>query len=206
MKSFFTIWTWSLSIIAPLWTTTFAFADKLQVQAPTATTSTAGKAALVLEDIQGPVFIEAPINWWPYLATGLGSLALFTLIWWFVKKRQERVAPFSPSTVALSKIDDITGLQEQAPLLYVSQLSTITRQYIEQRFAISSSKTTRQFFHSIDASENLPLGYDKTFFTKFFGLFDTTKFAHRPPTPEEVLNIERAIRDFIQKGGDDALS
>lgn len=206
MKSLLTIPTGATVFTALLASTTSSFAENLQLQSTKAPAVLNSTAPLKLEDIQGPVTIAEPINWLLYSAICLTVLCLLAMIWWFIKR--PKPGPPSPSSaqVALQQIEQISGLQQEDPLLYVAQISLITRGYIEKRFAISSSQTTSQFFQSLQTNKHIPKEYNQEFFRKFFGLFDMTKFAKRPPTPEEIHSIEQAIRDFITQGGDNALS
>lgn len=206
MKSFLNISQWRVLILTLLFSATSAFAEGLQLQAPSSPSTSGAEKPLTLEDIQGPVSIADPVNWWLYLAIGLGIVATVAALWWFIKKRKKTPMLPSATAIALQKIKDISILQEDAPLLYVSKISLITREYIERRFAIPSSKTTGQFFQSLTTNSQMPQGYDQEFFKEFFSLFDTAKFAHRTPSVEEVKNIEQAIQNFIHKGGDNALS
>lgn len=205
MKGFFNISKWTLPTPF-IFLTTWAFAENLQLQPPSSSPALGADAPLTLEDIQGPISIVDPVNWWIYIAIACVVTLLVASSWWLIKKRKKVVPLPSATKIALQQMDDISDLQKEAPLLYVAKISIITREYIARRFAISSSKTTKQFFQSLGKSNQMPQEFDQEFFTKFFNLFDTAKFAHRKPRPEEVKNIEQALRNFIHKGGDNALS
>lgn len=206
MKTIFNSSLWSVLLVTLFFCSTWVCAENLQLQTPNTPPLAGSNTPLSLEDIQGPVSIAEPVNWWMYCAISLGIVMSLVLLLWFLKRRKKTIPPPSFAKIALQKMEDISPLQKDDPLLYVSKISIITREYIEKRFSIPSSKTTGQFFQSLEKSSQIPQAYDHDFFKKFFSLFDMAKFAQRSPTSEEIKKIEDAIRDFIHKGGDNALS
>ncbi len=85
-------------------------------------------------------------------------------------------------------------------LLYMDQASQILRRYIESLFAIRSTrKTTREFFASLNDSDESPLLEYRRELKNCLEQADMAKFAHLVPDFQHMEQMEEAVRAFITR-------
>ncbi len=152
-----------------------------------------------LYDIYAPIPIDAPSS--TLFITGgavLCAIIILTLIFLFIRRKKETNRPYWQKT--LQQIDTLRPLQNSESPLYIEKIDTLLRHYIANRFALhSTSQTTSEFFHSKELQNNSELqGFHKEL-RSLFDQADMIKFAHLPPTREQLTEIEDAVRLFIRQ-------
>lgn len=160
-----------------------------------------GQQPVELIDIYGVVPTKAPL---PSLYIALAVLALVLLagLLFYLKKRR-KVAPeipVLPWDQALQDLAEARSLQKKAHgLLYMERASQILRRYIEQRFAIQSTKqTTREFLRSLAGSKGLELKEHRADLQSCLEQADLAKFAHKSQGEESIKAVETAVTGFVQ--------
>ncbi len=155
-----------------------------------------------LRDIHGPLpTLEYP----PYLmetAIALLILLLVALLIFFLKRRKKpQPPPVSPWDKALMELAEARQLMSSGQsLLYMDQASQILRRYIESLFVIRSTrKTTREFFASLNNSDNSPLYEYRAELRDCLEQADMAKFAHLVPDFQHMEQMEEAVRVFITR-------
>lgn len=154
-----------------------------------------------LIDIYGVVPTKAPV---PYLYIGIGLLALLLLagLLFWLKKRQKPTPEIQipPWDRALQDLAEARSLQKKAHgLLYMEKASQILRRYIEQRFAIQSTKqTTSEFLRSLAGPRGKELKEHRADLQSCLEQADLAKFAHKSQGEESIKAVETAVTGFVQ--------
>ncbi len=157
-----------------------------------------------IHDIYGPLPLPEPAVWPLYLAAVLGGVILLALLVYYLKSRKKKVSPrIAPHQTALADLRAArTYLDAEHSLLYAERISEILRRYVEQRFAIHSTRqTTTEFLQSIRGgqgstpallphAESLQVCLEQC---------DLAKYAHKPANIEQMEKIEISVRHFIEK-------
>ena len=161
-----------------------------------------------IRDIYGPIELRDRPRMLLY-GTIIGLLlfaaaALFLLL----KRRKRSTAPQLPSwDRALAELTEArTLLTADKPLLYMTRVSLILRNYIESRFAVKSTRqTTGEFLQDLNTSSADPLikNYRNELQT-CLEQCDMAKFAHQIPMEEKMKLVEDAIVSIIHKTRPDA--
>jgi len=157
----------------------------------------------VLRDIYGPVPItERP----PYLliagTTCLVLLAAAALIWFLKKRTPPPPPPLLPWEKALLELADARKeLSPEKALAYMDRISQILRTYIEERFAVQSTRqTTREFLQGLTAVGTIsPLRPHKSALQACLEQADMAKFAHHVPDSASLEKMEEAVTAFIKR-------
>jgi hypothetical protein len=157
-----------------------------------------------IHDIKGPLPLSETNH---FLIFGLGILALLiivALLFIFLKRlRQPQPVTSTPDVIALSELDQARILMtvDQA-LAYADRLSNILRQYIENRFRIRSTRqTTQEFFSGLQSGATIAEVDIKNHAQDLQGCLeqcDMAKFAHDAPNPDSMMQMDLAVRTFIE--------
>lgn len=164
-------------------------------------------------DIKQPLAVSYTLwDWlrdhWVWVVVGLVVLLIIGGIIWYIRSRpkKEVVVPvvkvyLPPHTIALNKLQELRAKklwQQEEVKLYYSELSDIIRDYIEQRYAISTQeKTTDEIFAGIrhlDIKDE-----NRNQLKQILKLSDLVKFAkERPVAAENELTMDTAISFVTQ--------
>ena len=153
-------------------------------------------------DIYGVVPTKTAV---PYLYIVLGTLAFLVavaLVYWFLQRRGRQVAlPVIPAWErALADLNEAKALQTTAQgRLYMDRVSQILRYYIEQRFAVKTTrKTTREFLFSLRNTSSIELNHYRAELQHCLEQADMAKFAHLVSDEQNLLAMEQAVTTFVQ--------
>ncbi|MFT5699737.1 MAG: hypothetical protein ACI8ZB_002603 [Desulforhopalus sp.] len=153
-------------------------------------------------DIYGVIPTKASV---PYLYIILGALVLLLagalIYWWLKKRRRAYSAPVIPPWErALTDLAEAKALQIRGQgRLYMDRASQILRNYIEQRFAIKTTrKTTREFLYSLGGRTGSDLSNYRVELQSCLEQADMAKFAHQVQDEKNLLVMEQAVSTFVQ--------
>jgi len=161
-----------------------------------------------IRDIYGPLELRDSPRMLLY-GTIIGLLlfaaaALFLLL----KRRKRSTAPqIPPWERALAELTEArTLLTADKPLLYMTRVSQVLRNYIESRFAIKSTRqTTGEFLRDLNTSSADPLIKNcRDELQTCLEQCDMAKYAHQIPMEKKMKLVEDAIVGFIKKTRPDA--
>lgn len=159
-----------------------------------------------IRDIHGPL----PIPEYPYralllLVAAVLLLVLLGCIYIFWKRRRSMPAVrISAAQKAMAELDDTRAFMntEQA-LFYMEKVSDILRRYIEGRFSIPCTrKTSSEFMQMLHARGSAEINQLQLFSSELkncLEMCDMAKFSGRRPIHEEMVQVDQAIRIFIEK-------
>ncbi|PHR29788.1 MAG: hypothetical protein COA36_02735 [Desulfotalea sp.] len=157
--------------------------------------------ALDLYDIYGVVPTKGRLPYLYILLAVLVVLVVAALVFWFFKRRGRRcVAPVIPPWErALADLEDAKTYQSNGQgRLYMDRAGQILRYYIEQRFAIKTTrKTTGEFLCSLRDSSDTKLGLYRGELQSCLEQADMAKFAHQIPDEQNLLVMEQAVVTFV---------
>lgn len=152
-------------------------------------------------DIYGVVPTKASI---PYLYILLGTLLVIVagaLLYWWLKKRGKRnFTPIIPAWErAMTDLNAAKSLQNQEQgRAYMDRASQILRHYIEQRFAIKSTRqTTAEFLYSLDGENRSELTNYRPELQDCLEQADMAKFAHKQQNEQNLVVMEEAVATFV---------
>ncbi|MFT5728473.1 MAG: hypothetical protein ACI8PB_002627 [Desulforhopalus sp.] len=152
-------------------------------------------------DIYGVVPTKASI---PYLYIILGTLLIIVagaLLYWWLKKRGKRIfTPIIPAWErAMTDLNAAKSLQNQEQgRAYMDRASQILRHYIEQRFAIKSTRqTTAEFLYSLGGKNSSELTNYRPELQDCLEQADMAKFAHKQQNEQNLVVMEEAVTTFV---------
>ena len=157
--------------------------------------------AMELYDIYGVVPTRASV---PYLYIIVGALLVLllgALAYWFYKRKKR--APFAPVIPpwerALTELEAAKMFQNSSQgRLYMDRASQILRDYIEQRFAIKTTrKTTREFLYGLGGQSDSELSNYRVELQRCLEQADMAKFAHQIQDEENLVMMEQAVSTFV---------
>lgn len=158
--------------------------------------------ALQFYDIYGVVPTKASI---PYLYIILGTLLVLVagaLVYWWLKKRGKKVfTPIIPAWErAMTDLKAAKSLQNREQgRVYMDRASQILRRYIEQRFAMKSTRqTTAEFLSSLGREKSSELTNFRPELQDCLEQADMAKFAHKDQNEETLLGMEEAVATFVR--------
>lgn len=197
-----------LAMPAPLWAAKQQRAEEteiLKLHSPATQGAVSQKQERAdIRDIKGPLPLDEGTPSLPYVGAALIALCLISaLLFWWWKRRTTPPEPVQqPGEQALAALATAERLLTEGELLaYAEQISTILRHYIEQRFAIHSTRqTTREFFTSLErgnTATTIALQMHKKQLQHCLEQCDMAKFAHMPPSRDMMQQAGQAIRTFI---------
>lgn len=157
-----------------------------------------------IQDIYGPLATDHP----PLLALGFGLAAILILlvaaIYLFRKKKKIPAPSVSACAQALAELAAVRPLMtDEHALHYMEKVADILRRFIEMRFvAPITTRTTGEFFSALLADQALADRLIEPFRSEIrlcLERCDMAKFAHQPPTHAEMIEIDSAIRNMLEK-------
>lgn len=159
-------------------------------------------SALEFYDIYGVVPTKAAI---PYTYIILGVLLVLiagALLYWWLKKREKKVfTPIVPPWErAITDLKEAKSLQNREQgRAYMDRASQILRHYIEQRFAIKSTRqTTGEFLYSLGGENDSELANYRTELQNCLEQADMAKFAHKEQDEQNLVVMEEAVTTFVR--------
>lgn len=163
-----------------------------------------GQPAGDIYDIKGPVPIQTGHPLLIRILAGLAVLLVIGLLfmWWW-KKHYRRQRAMQAHEVALAMLDEARRLKDPARArVFAARIADILRGYIEDRFFLSARRqTTREFIDSLtDGSRVVPpeLAAHSRDLRIWLEHCDMAKFACYAPSAETMVEMEKAVRDFIE--------
>lgn len=158
-----------------------------------------------IRDIRGPLTSEDGSFLALILSAGALLLIILAGLFLFWKNRRHPPAPPVPAgEAALAELNSIgTLMTVDRTLFYMERISDILRHYIEARFFIPfTRKTSREFLQSLQTTDSTTVSAIRPFLPEMQNclvICDKAKFSHRLPNHEEMVQVELAIRGFIEK-------
>ncbi len=154
-------------------------------------------------DIYGPLPLPGAPNWPLYLGAAAVAVILVALIVYYLRRPgstpRQQIQPHTEALAELAQARDL--LEENASVAYAARASAILRQYIEQRFALSStSRTTGEFLAAVEAaksSADSPLHQHRQLLGAFLHQCDLAKYAGKTATRAQLEEMEHTVRRFI---------
>ncbi len=145
-------------------------------------------------------------DWAPFMALGLGLLALGILLYFvFRKPRKEleiykRAVPkLPPHEIAIQKLDELRAeaLWQKGELkAYYSRLTYIIREYLEHRFHLKALESTSD--EIVDSFRQLPVDEEKkAAITRLLYAADLVKFAKAVPEEDAHDRHWENVRQFV---------
>jgi hypothetical protein len=157
--------------------------------------------ALEFYDIYGVVPTKAAI---PYTYIILGVLLVLiagALLYWWLKKRKKKVFTriVPPWEKAITDLKEAKLLQNREQgRAYMDRASQILRHYIEQRFAIKSTRqTTGEFLYSLGGEKDSELANYRPELQNCLEQADMAKFAHKEQDEQNLVVMEEAVTTFV---------
>jgi hypothetical protein len=150
-----------------------------------------------IRDIRGPKFI-APAWAWPAAIAAAVLLALCGY-WLWRRQRRSRARVLTPFEIAIKGLEDIRGLMLPGSAReFSTQVSSIVRTYIEQRFDVTATRrTTEEFLRDLLESSNASLARHRTPLGEFLYQCDVVKFAAASLTTENMESLRQSARAFV---------
>lgn len=153
-------------------------------------------------DIYGVVSTRAAVPYFYIICGALLLLAAGLLAYWFYKKKGRTVAApiIPPWERALADLGEAKALQSAAQgRLYMDRVSQILRYYIEQRFAVKTTRqTTREFLSSLRNAAGFELNNYRAELQHCLEQADMAKFAHQVSDEQNLAVMEQAVAAFVQ--------
>ena len=153
--------------------------------------------------IYDPVALPEPLQWYYYLGICLALAALGIIIFMFFKRRKPQPVPQIPlHERTLAELNQARKyLEQNDSLAYTRKVSSILRNYLENRFAIKSTRqTTVEFLGSLEkistTSKSLLMPHRQSL-QICLEMCDLAKYAHKPAGRENMEKLEQSIRSFI---------
>ncbi|HSZ24072.1 MAG TPA: transmembrane domain-containing protein [Cytophagaceae bacterium] len=162
--------------------------------------------AKAIKDIKPP--LEVPFSWkevMPYIIGGLIVVAIIALIYYFIKRRKKKAMVNVAQIIkrpahevaleALQKLENEKVWQQGNNKYFHSELSDITRTYIENRFGINAMEHTTD--EIINGLKTFLTSESKEKIKQVLVLSDLVKFAKAQPISiENELSLHNAY-DFV---------
>lgn len=163
------------------------------------------QAATDIRDIKPPE--EVPFDWRPYgigaaAVVGVGLLGAGLFYWLNRPRRQRRLPPRPADEVALAALGALRAqrLTEAGRFgEYYVRLSSIVRQYLEERFQLRAPEMTTEEFLSAAANDSRLVPPQRRLMAEFLSQADLVKFARHFPTLVDAENAYQAARRFVEE-------
>ncbi|WP_136796076.1 DUF4381 domain-containing protein [Desulfosediminicola ganghwensis] len=170
--------------------------------APASTTSANVPASL--HDIHGPLQTAEPVPWLFYGLIALLAIGILAGIWWwFTRRAKPTPAAIPPSVKARDELMRAREMMTpELQLRYMEVISSILRNYLEQRFQLPTTRqTTREFFSTIarGSSKHSDLKRYGDDLKSCLEQCDMAKFAHCSRTIEGLQEMEDSVLRFINR-------
>ena len=164
-------------------------------------------------DIKSIIPVEKPTDYfWLYVLLGfLGIVGIGILVYYFIKKKQiqkneaDEILFASPIEKALSQLQSLEGKelwQKGETKAYYSELTDITRYYLEEAIAIPAMESTsNELFQTLKTTvkkRKIKLSQDVLEkFKKVMSNADLVKFAKSKPLDFEIENDKKMVDSFL---------
>ena len=164
-------------------------------------------------DIKAIIPVEKPTDYfWLYVLLGfLGIVGIGILVYYFIKKKQiqkneaDEILFASPIEKALSQLQSLEGKelwQKGETKAYYSELTDITRYYLEEAIAIPAMESTsNELFQTLKTTikkRKIKLSQDVLEkFKKVMSNADLVKFAKSKPLDFEIENDKKMVDSFL---------
>lgn len=165
-------------------------------------------AGAEIRDIKGP--LTFPGSWKIFAYVGIPIIVLcaaFFLISRLNKKKPDAAAPSRPAHEAayeaLNELKRKNLLKTGDIKRFYSELSTIARRYIENRFGLRAPEMTTEEFLSSLKDRNELRSEHKTLLREFLSHCDMVKFAKYNPANKEIEASIEAAERFIDQTRED---
>jgi hypothetical protein len=141
-------------------------------------------------------------HWYRHLPLAGGILlgvALFSLLVAASLRRVRAPTPVPPHERALRELEVLasTPLPDQSPDWYHTQISSVVRRYLEERFTMPASRqTTEEFFEDVRRGQHLN-AEQQQILRDLLARCDLAKFTGLPPSPEECAETVTLARAFV---------
>ena len=165
---------------------------------PAATTAAATED---IRDIRGPIHIESPWSWLPWIVGGAALTALGFAAWRW--NRQRALAVKLLYEIALEKLEKTRELmQPESAREFSIAVSEIVRGYVQERFHVwAARRTTEEFLHDLlEPSDGLLTGH-RVLLAEFLHHCDLAKFARWILSNDEMETMYRSAYLFIFETG-----
>lgn len=161
-----------------------------------------------IKDIRPPVYFSREYFFLLVIAAIVVLVGMGLLISYFLKKRARKkqtpgsLPPRPAHEIAYEALNALKA--KNLPQIgkikqYYSELSDITRQYLEDRFSIKAPEmTTEEFLYSLRESNDLA-GAHKNLLKQFLNHCDLVKFAKYGPTQGEMDNSFAAAQRLVDE-------
>ncbi|MBI1917636.1 MAG: hypothetical protein HYS12_23320 [Planctomycetes bacterium] len=160
-----------------------------------------------VKDLRGDLPIETlpPVHPWyrhlPLAGAILLAVALLALLVTVCLRRVRTPTPVPPHERALRELEVLASTPGvgHSPDWYHTQISSVVRRYLEERFSMPASRqTTEEFFESVRRGEHLN-AEQQQFLRDLLVCCDLAKFTGLPPSPEECAEAVALARAFIMQ-------
>ena len=164
-------------------------------------------------DIKSIITVEQPTNYfWLYVLLGIvGILIIGFIVYYLIKKKQikkneaDEILFASPIEKALSQLQNLEGKelwQKGETKAYYSELTDITRYYLEEAVEIPAMESTsNELFDTLKTTikkKKIKLSQDiLDKFKKVMANADLVKFAKSKPLDFEIENDKKMIDSFL---------
>ncbi len=157
-----------------------------------------------IRDIKGPVPLPDAKRFILPAAVGIIAILAVLLFFYLRRKRKPQTIALSPDVVALRELDQAKALMTpDQSLIYAQRISNILRQYIEVRFHIRSTRqTTIEFFSHLKEGTTIAEVDIKNHAQDLQTCLeqcDIAKFAHGIPDNDDMIQMDKAARTFIER-------
>jgi hypothetical protein len=158
-----------------------------------------------VKDLRGELPIETlpPVRPWyrQLLLAGaiLLGVALLALLVAVCLRRVRMPTPVPPHERALRELEILAAppVADHSPDWYHTQISSVVRRYLEERFSMPASRqTTEEFFEGVRRGEHLN-AEQQQLLHDLLARCDLAKFTGLPPSPEEGAETVALARTFI---------
>ncbi len=110
-----------------------------------------------IHDIRPLVSTGMEMNWWRYAGITVILVILAVAVWYFIKRRkkiseiQTVIPQLSPEDIANQRLSRISNIMNQDGRAFYFRLSSILRNYIQDRYDVAAPEmTTEEFLPRID--------------------------------------------------------
>lgn len=160
-----------------------------------------------VKDLRGELPIETlpPVRpWYRYLPLAgaiLLGVALLALLVAVCLRRVRTAISLPPHERALRELEVLAATPGagHSPDWYHTQISSVVRRYLEERFSMPASRqTTEEFFEGVRRGEHLN-AEQQDLLRDLLARCDLAKFTGLPPSPEECAETVALARAFIMQ-------
>ncbi len=157
----------------------------------------------VLHDIHPPMVLPEEPNYLFIATVAIVAVFLIGLLIWFFFLRKKKVHIPGPHERALADLVQLRGVMEQGDgERYAIGISSILRNYVEERFKLPSSRqTSSEFFRELTNSPATGVGQLEQHVERLKECLercDLAKFAKCTPERQQMETMEQAVQKCIE--------